>query len=140
MRWLFRLIDWIRGPAIFRLVWHLLTGVSHLTEVEVAAASSVLGAGSIRYDRVRVAEGRVLGLLFKLNSRRAAVTREGASEIVNPLHARVCARPGGRTLSRSGARAAIGGLLASPPLRAKARRARRRPAPVDLDALRRRAQ
>ena len=28
MRWLFRLIDWVRGPAIFRLVWHLLTSVS----------------------------------------------------------------------------------------------------------------
>ena len=58
MRWLFRLIDWVRGPAIFRLVWHLLTSVSRLTDAEVAAASSVLGADSIRYDRVRVAEGR----------------------------------------------------------------------------------
>ncbi len=74
MRWLFRLIDWVRGPAIFRLVWHLLTSVSRLTDAEVAAASSVLGADSIRYDRVRVTEGRVLGLLFKLNKRRAFTT------------------------------------------------------------------
>jgi len=68
---LFRLFDIFRGPWLFQLVWHLLTRVSRLTEHEIQAASAVLGPTSIRYGSVRVAEGRILRLIFRINSSRA---------------------------------------------------------------------
>ena len=52
-------------------MWHLLTGVSWLTQDETDAAGQVLGPGAIRYAAVRVAEGRVLRLIFKVNGGRA---------------------------------------------------------------------
>ncbi|PKB71256.1 MAG: hypothetical protein BZY87_06480 [SAR202 cluster bacterium Io17-Chloro-G6] len=66
-----KVFDFLRGPRIFQLVWHLLTGVSRLTQDEKDAAGQVLGPGAVRYASVRVAEGRVLRLIFKLNRNRA---------------------------------------------------------------------
>lgn len=66
-----RVFDFLQGPRIFQLVWHLLTGVSRLTQDETDAAGQVLGPGAVRYAAVRVAEGRVLRLIFKLNRNRA---------------------------------------------------------------------
>ena len=71
VRLLFKTFDFLQGPWIFRLVWHLLTGVSRLTQDETDAAGQVLGPGAVRYAAVRVAEGRVLRLIFKLNGDRA---------------------------------------------------------------------
>ncbi len=70
----FRLFDLIRGPVIFQFLWHLLTGVSRLTEAEIHVASSVLGPDAIQFGRVRIAEGRILKLIFKLNNSRAFTT------------------------------------------------------------------
>ena len=70
----FRLFDLIQGPVVFQFVWHLLTGVSRLTEAEIQAASPVLGPDAIQFGRVRIAEGRVLKLIFKLNNSRAFTT------------------------------------------------------------------
>jgi len=67
----FRLFDILRGPLFFQLLWHLLTKVSRLTEQEIQVASIVLGSGAIRYGSVRVAEGRILRLIFRLNRSRA---------------------------------------------------------------------
>ena len=69
--WISRIFDAIKGPRLAELVWHVLTRVSPLTEAEIAAASSVLGRTAIRYDSVRVAEGRLLRLVFKFNRSRA---------------------------------------------------------------------
>ena len=71
MAWIFRVFDALYGPRLFEIIWHVPTRVSALSEAEVNATSSVLGASAIRYDAVRVAEGGLLGLIFRLNSRRA---------------------------------------------------------------------
>ena len=64
-------LDLLQVPRIIQLVWHLLTRVSRLTDDETDAASQVLGADAVRYAAVRVAEGRILRLIFKINGRRA---------------------------------------------------------------------
>lgn len=68
---LFKTFDLLRGPRTFEFVWHLLTGVSRLREDETDAIHQVLGPGAVRYAAVRVAEGRILRLIFKLNGNRA---------------------------------------------------------------------
>ena len=72
--WIFQLFDIVRGPRLFEFIWHILTGVSPLTDTEIEAASAVLGPSSIRYNSVRVAEGRLLRLIFKFNGGRAFTT------------------------------------------------------------------
>ncbi|MEE8466118.1 MAG: hypothetical protein V3S68_06525 [Dehalococcoidia bacterium] len=68
---LFKTFDLVQGPWLFKLVWHLLTGVSRLRPDELEAAGLVLGPDAVQYSAVRVAEGRILRLLFKLNGDRA---------------------------------------------------------------------
>ena len=51
---IFRLFDVARGPRLFGFFWHLVTGVSPLTEAEIKAASAILGPSGIRYQLVRV--------------------------------------------------------------------------------------
>ena len=74
MTWLFRLFDLIRGPTVFEPLWRLFTGAGLLTEKELAAASSVLGSDTIMYGSVRMAEGGLLRLVFRLNGGRAFTT------------------------------------------------------------------
>ena len=52
-------------------MWHLLAGVTRLTADEIEAAGRVLGPAAVQYSAVRVAEGRILRLVFKLNGNRA---------------------------------------------------------------------
>ncbi len=70
--WFFRGIDIVYKPI--EKFWHIFTNVSRLSEKEIEAASKVLGADSIRYDAVRVAEGRLLRLIFRFNGQRPFVT------------------------------------------------------------------
>jgi hypothetical protein len=70
--WFFRGIDLVHKPIEKFL--HILTNISRLSEKEIEAASKVLGADSIRYDAVRVAEGRLLRLIFRFNGQRPFVT------------------------------------------------------------------
>ncbi len=72
--WIFRMFDLLKGPRLFEIIWHILTGVSALTETEINAASSVLGTSAIRYGTVRIAEGGLLRLIFRFNRRRAFTT------------------------------------------------------------------
>ena len=74
MRWSFSLFDFFKGPRIFQIFWHLTTKVSRLTEAEVDIAASVLGSDSIRFQDVRIAEGRFLRLVFRFNGNRAFTT------------------------------------------------------------------
>ena len=69
--WAFRGIDLVHKPI--EKIWHLLTNISPLNENEIEAASKVLGAASIRYSAVRVAEGRILKLTPWLHKRRPFV-------------------------------------------------------------------
>ncbi len=68
------MFDIVRGPRLFEVFWHILTGVNPLTEAEISAASEVLSPNAIRYGSVRVAEGRLLWFIFKLKSKRAFTT------------------------------------------------------------------
>ncbi len=74
MTWIFRVFDFLHGPRLFEFVWHIITRVSALSETEIKAASMVLGASTIRYSVVRVAEGRFLRFIFWLNKKRAFTT------------------------------------------------------------------
>ncbi len=71
---IFRVFDALCGPRLFEIIWHILTKVSALSETEINAASSVLGTNAIRYGIVRVAEGGLLAVIFRLNRRRAFTT------------------------------------------------------------------
>ena len=68
---LLKAFDLLQGPRIFELGWQLLTGVSRLRDNERDAAGRVLGPESVRYAAVRVVEGRILPLIFKINGSRA---------------------------------------------------------------------
>ena len=70
VKWIFKIFDLFHGPRIFEVVWHLLTGISKLRQDEKDAAHRVLGK-NVRYSAVRVAEGRILRLIFRLNGNRA---------------------------------------------------------------------
>ena len=74
MNLIFRFLDALGVPRVFDLVWSLLTRVDPLTEAEVTAASSVLGPDAIDFGAVRVADGRILSLIFKINGGRAFTT------------------------------------------------------------------
>ncbi len=74
MTWICRVFDALRGPRLFEIFWRLLTRVRALSAAELKAASSVLGARAIRYSAVRVADGGLLGLIFRFNRRRSFVT------------------------------------------------------------------
>ena len=69
-----KVFDVFQGPRLFEFFWHFLVGVSRLTDVEIKSASLVLGEGTIKYRSVRVAEGRLLNLIFKFNKGRAFTT------------------------------------------------------------------
>jgi hypothetical protein len=66
-----RVFDVLGGPEIVQFIAHLVTRATPLTEAEMAAASSVLGPNAIRYGDVRIAEGGLLNLVFRLNQGRA---------------------------------------------------------------------
>ncbi|MDA1129487.1 MAG: DUF4157 domain-containing protein [Chloroflexi bacterium] len=68
---IFRSFDLLQGPLILQLAWHLLTGISRLSQDEIEAVGQVLGPDNVRYSAVRIAEGRILPLIFKLNHSRA---------------------------------------------------------------------
>ena len=73
-RWFFRAFDALRGPRAFEIAWRILTRATPLTQTETDAASTVFGRGAIRYDAVRVAQGGLLRLVFKMNRRRGFAT------------------------------------------------------------------
>ena len=68
----FKLFDLLKGPALFALIWRPLVSAStSLTAGEIVEAKRVLGDSTIDYEKVRIAEGRLLTLIFKLNRHRA---------------------------------------------------------------------
>ena len=74
MKWIFKIIDKLRLPTLFEILWHLITRVSKLNQDEIDAASSVLGTSVIPYHSIRVAEGGLLEIIFRLNCNRAFTT------------------------------------------------------------------
>jgi len=68
------LSDLVGTPEAFRILWHAVTHNSRLSPSEIAYVTSVLGPNAIRYRDVRVAEGGILNLIFRLNRERAFTT------------------------------------------------------------------
>lgn len=64
-------LDVIGAPELFAFLWRALTRVSPLTGAEIAAAAGILGPFALRYHDVRVAEGGILRLIFRVNGNRA---------------------------------------------------------------------
>ena len=69
-----RVFDLLGGPEAVEFVLHMISNATPLKANERAAAQSVLGANALRWDDVRIDEGGVLGLVFKLNGGRAFTT------------------------------------------------------------------
>ena len=69
-----RVFDLIGGPELVEFVLHIVSSATPLSSSERAAAQSVLGQNALRWDDVRIDEGGVLGLVFKLNHGRAFTT------------------------------------------------------------------
>jgi hypothetical protein len=74
MAWIFKILDILRIPGLLEIIWRLLTRVTILTQLEKNAAMSVLGANSISYATVRVAQDRILNVIFRFNDNRAFTT------------------------------------------------------------------
>jgi hypothetical protein len=66
--------DLAGGPEVFSLLWRFFTRTSALTQEELASAVEILGEQAIRFGDVRVAEGGVLGPIFRRNGGRAFTT------------------------------------------------------------------
>lgn len=65
------LFDLVGGPELVQFLMHLLMPTTPLTVTEMNAAALVLGDTALRYGEVRVAEGGLLRLIFRLNKGRA---------------------------------------------------------------------
>jgi hypothetical protein len=66
-----RLLDLIGLPELLDFIWRIASHMSPLTGAEIAAASRVLGPTALRWGDVRVAQGGLLGLWFRLRGDRA---------------------------------------------------------------------
>ncbi len=69
-----QIFDLVGGPEIAQFFMHLITHTTPLTADEIALAGSVLGSKALRWGEVRVAEGGLLDLIFRLNGNLAFAT------------------------------------------------------------------
>lgn len=69
-----QLFDLAGGPEIAQFLMHLITKTTPLNGSEIAVISSILGPHGLRYGDVRVAEGGLFDLVFKLNGNLAFAT------------------------------------------------------------------
>lgn len=80
-----RLADWLHqlltqifdlcgGPEIAQFIIHLLTKTTPLTGEEIATMSRILGPTAMRYGDIRVVEGGIFDLVFRLNGNLAFAT------------------------------------------------------------------
>ena len=66
-----RVADLIGLPELLDFLWRTASHISPLTGAEIAAASRVLGPTALRWGDVRVAQGGLLGLWYRLKGDRA---------------------------------------------------------------------
>jgi hypothetical protein len=69
-----RVLDVAGGPEAGDFIMHLIAHSRPLTSGQLSAAQGVLGPGAIRWHEVRVDEGGLLSLIFRLNDKRAFTT------------------------------------------------------------------
>ena len=65
-----KIVDLFQIPKILQVLLRLLTHASILTAEELEAAGSVLGPEAVQYPKVRIAEGGVMTVVFKINGDR----------------------------------------------------------------------
>lgn len=68
------LFDLVGGPEIAQFFMHLITNTTPLTGAEIAMMTTILGPNAMRYGDIRVAEGGLFNLIFKLNGNLAFAT------------------------------------------------------------------
>jgi hypothetical protein len=69
-----QIFDLLGGPEIAQFFMHLITNTTPLTTTEMEIMVSILGPNAMRYGDVRVAEGGLFDLVFKLNGNLAFST------------------------------------------------------------------
>jgi hypothetical protein len=69
-----QLFDLIGGPEIGEFLVHLTSKTTPLTSDEIATISNILGPQAMRYGDVRVVEGGLFDLIFRLNGNLAFAT------------------------------------------------------------------
>jgi hypothetical protein len=83
-----RLLDLCGLPELLDFIWRTASHMSPLTGAEIAAASRVLGPTALRWGDVRVAQGGLLGLWYRLRGDRAFNTFYTVNLPRNGPHAR----------------------------------------------------
>ncbi len=83
-----QLFDLVGGPELGQFFMHIITNTTPLTADEMAAMSSVLGPTTMRYDEVRVAEGGLFDLIFRVNGNLAFTTWQTVNFPRNGRHTR----------------------------------------------------
>lgn len=89
-----QLFDLMGGPELCQLILHLGMQTTPLTAKESAAARVLFGAKNLRYQDVRIAEGGILNLIFRLNGQLAFATwytihlprKKGRDTVVSSHH------------------------------------------------------
>lgn len=78
VEWLHRLLaqlfDLFGGPELGQFFFQFFTMTTPLTAQEIALMSDIAGPRAIRYKEVRVAQGGILDIIFKLNGNLAFAT------------------------------------------------------------------
>lgn len=76
--WLHRLaaqlFDLFGGPELAQFFLHFFTSTTPLTADEIAMMSNITGPDALRYNEVRVAQGGILKIIFKINGNLAFAT------------------------------------------------------------------
>jgi hypothetical protein len=81
-------LDLFGVPELFAFLWRAATHATPLTGAEIEAATSVLGPSALRFQEIRVAQGGVLGPIFRSNGERAFATFHTVNLPATGYHAR----------------------------------------------------
>ncbi|MCA9948264.1 MAG: hypothetical protein KDE48_01335 [Anaerolineales bacterium] len=69
-----QLFDLLGGPELGEFLMHLVTNTTPLTPKEIHMIAAVLGENAMRFGDIRVVEGGLFDLVFKLNGNLAFAT------------------------------------------------------------------
>jgi hypothetical protein len=85
------IFDLLGGPEVGQFLMHLVARTTPLTTDEIATFASVLGPTALRFNEVRVVEGGLFDVVFRLNGNLAFATwhsinlpRDGRHTRANP--------------------------------------------------------
>ena len=87
-QFLVQLFDLGGGPELSQFIWRLGVKTTPLTGAEISAITAVLGPHALRFGEVRIAQGGLLTLIFKLNGNLAFATWHTINIPQNGRHTR----------------------------------------------------